>query len=99
MTKYSDVYFIFPALGLACHTIHRTVQVCVHTSTHITALHTFISHQSCAHLTLSNDTGGNHGTVSLRKPRSLDRYGIATRTLTPDFTSERTQHPVGHGGP
>ena len=31
--------------------------------------------------------------------RSLDRYGIATRTLTPDFTSERTQHPVGHGGP
>ena len=30
--------------------------------------------------------------------RSLDRYGIATRTLTPDFTSERTQHPVGHGG-
>ena len=31
--------------------------------------------------------------------RSLDRYGIATRTLTPDFTSEWTQHPVGHGGP
>ena len=51
--KYVYIYF-FLLLGgaLACHTIHRTVQVCVHTSTHVTALHTFISQQSCAHVTL-----------------------------------------------
>ena len=49
------MYFIFPALGLACHTIHRTVQVCVHTSTHITEPHIHHTKHHQAYITKVND--------------------------------------------